>query len=199
MWANFIMYLPAPQWGGRRASFLLYPVADLVNGLDLIAPVQLFAQSGNIGIHRAGGLGVAAPGTLHQGIAVNGRLAVAHQLLQQGKLPRGQLHGLAALQNHVGGAVQRHIKGLALFAALVLWNLEPVFAAMIADVKAGSYGSHNYDINLKDGSVDLLHTKNIPDDVWAEVMKAKQDIIDGKIVLTPHYDAAAVHALVTQN
>ncbi|WP_374292253.1 BMP family lipoprotein, partial [Paenirhodobacter enshiensis] len=81
----------------------------------------------------------------------------------------------------------------------VLWNLEPVFAAMIADVKAGSYGSHNYDINLKDGSVDLLHTKNIPDDVWAEVMKAKQDIIDGKIVLTPHYDAAAVHALVTQN
>ena len=81
----------------------------------------------------------------------------------------------------------------------VLWNLEPVFAAMIADVKAGSYGSHNYDINLKDGSVDLLHTKNIPDDVWAEVMKAKQDIIDGKIVLTPHYDAATVHALVTQN
>lgn len=81
----------------------------------------------------------------------------------------------------------------------VLWNLEPVFAAMINDIKADTYGTHNYDINLKDGSVDLLHTKNVPDDVWAEVMKVKQDIIDGKLTLTPKYDADAVHALVTAN
>ncbi|MFC3057609.1 putative B6 ABC transporter substrate-binding protein [Paenirhodobacter populi] len=81
----------------------------------------------------------------------------------------------------------------------VLWNLEPVYAGMIADVKAGIYGTHNYDINLKDGSVDLLKTANIPDDIWTEVQAVRQDIIDGKITVTPKYDAASVHALVTGN
>lgn len=81
----------------------------------------------------------------------------------------------------------------------VLWNLEPVYAGMIADVKAGTFGTRNYDINLKDGSVDLLKTANIPDDVWTEVQAVRQDIIDGKITVTPKYDADSVHALVTRN
>lgn len=81
----------------------------------------------------------------------------------------------------------------------VLWNLEPVFAGMIQDIKADTFGTKNYEINLKDGSVDLLKTANIPDAVWAEVMVVKQDIIDGKIVIEPHFDADAVHARVTAN
>ncbi|HEY0214324.1 MAG TPA: BMP family protein [Paenirhodobacter sp.] len=80
----------------------------------------------------------------------------------------------------------------------VMWNLEPVYAGMIADLKADTFGTHNYDINLKDGSVDLLKTANIPDAVWADVQKVRQDIIDGKITVTPKYDADSVHALVTQ-
>lgn len=80
----------------------------------------------------------------------------------------------------------------------VVWNLTPVYSAMIADVKAGKYGSHNYDINLKDGSVTLLKTKHIPDDVWAQIEALKKDIIDGKIKVTAHYDADTVHKMVTQ-
>lgn len=79
----------------------------------------------------------------------------------------------------------------------VVWNLEPVYAGMIADIKAGKYGSHNYDINLKDGSVTLLKTSHIPADVWTQIEAIKKDIVDGKIKVSAHYDADTVHKLVT--
>lgn len=78
----------------------------------------------------------------------------------------------------------------------VIWNLEPVFSAMIADVKAGTYGEKNYGIQLADNSVSLLKTPHIPEKVWQEVAAIRQDIIDGKITLTPSFDAQSVHRLV---
>ncbi|MGV6871677.1 putative B6 ABC transporter substrate-binding protein [Pseudochelatococcus sp. B33] len=79
----------------------------------------------------------------------------------------------------------------------VIWNLEPVFSAMIADVKAGTFGERNYGIALKDDSVALLKTPHIPDDVWQQIEAIRQEIVDGKIALTPVFDAPGVHALVT--
>ena len=79
----------------------------------------------------------------------------------------------------------------------VVWNLTPVYAAMIADIKADKYGSHNYDINLKDGSVTLLKTSHIPADVWTQIEAIKKDIVDGKIKVSAHYDAETVHKMVT--
>jgi basic membrane protein A len=78
----------------------------------------------------------------------------------------------------------------------VLWNLTPVYTAMIEDLKADKYGTHNYDIKLSDDSLSLLKTKNIPDDVWAQIEALKADIISGKIVVEPKYDAESVHKLV---
>jgi simple sugar transport system substrate-binding protein len=79
----------------------------------------------------------------------------------------------------------------------VVWNLTPVYAAMIADIKADKYGSRNYDINLKDGSVTLLKTSHIPADVWTQIEALKKDIVDGKIKVSAHYDADTVHKMVT--
>jgi len=78
----------------------------------------------------------------------------------------------------------------------VIWDLKPVYGAMIDDLKAGKYGTQNYDIKLSDGSLRLLKTDNIPDDVWAEIETLKGDIVSGKIVVEPKYDAESVHALV---
>lgn len=78
----------------------------------------------------------------------------------------------------------------------VIWNLEPVFASMIADVKADKFGEKNYGIRLADNSVSLLKTPYIPDNVWQEIMAIRQEIIDGKIKLTPVFDAKTVHSLV---
>ena len=78
----------------------------------------------------------------------------------------------------------------------VVWDLAPVYTAMIEDLKADKYGTRNYDIKLSDNSLSLLKTKNVPDDVWAQIDAIKADIISGKIVVEPKYDAESVHKLV---
>lgn len=78
----------------------------------------------------------------------------------------------------------------------VIWNLEPVYAAMIQDLKDGKYGSHNYDIKLADGSLRLLKTANAPANVWTEIEALQADIVSGKIKVEPKFDAESVHALV---
>lgn len=79
----------------------------------------------------------------------------------------------------------------------VVWNLVPVYSAMVEDLKAGTFGSKHYEIKLADDSVHLLHTSHIPDDVWNEVMKVRQDIVDGKLKVEPIFDAQKVRPLMT--
>jgi basic membrane protein A and related proteins len=79
----------------------------------------------------------------------------------------------------------------------VLWNMEPVYAAMVEDLKADRFGTRGYQIGLADDSVQLLKTKHIPDDVWAELMTLRDDIIAGKVKVDEVYDAQQVRALMT--
>ena len=78
----------------------------------------------------------------------------------------------------------------------VVWNLVPVYSAMIEDLKADKFGTHAYPLRLVDDSVRLLHSKHIPDKVWSEVAAVRQQIIDGKITVEPIFDAAKVRALM---
>ena len=79
----------------------------------------------------------------------------------------------------------------------MVWNLVPVYTAMVEDLKADSFGTKHYEIKLADDSVNLLHTKHIPDDVWKDVMKIRQEIVDGKLKVEPIFDAQKVRALMT--
>ncbi len=79
----------------------------------------------------------------------------------------------------------------------VVWDMTPVYTAMIQDLKNDTFGTKNYQIGLADDSVRLLKTPQIPDDVWAEIMAIRDDIISGKIKVEPAFDAAAVHQRVT--
>ncbi len=79
----------------------------------------------------------------------------------------------------------------------VLWNLVPVYDAMIADLKADKFGTKNYTIGLADDSVKLLKTSEIPDKVWGEIDAVRADVISGKIKVEPVWDAAKLHELVT--
>ncbi len=78
----------------------------------------------------------------------------------------------------------------------VVWDLTPVYTAMIKDLKDGKYGSHNYNIKLDDGSLRLLKTANIPDQVWTEMQAIQADVASGKIKVEQKFDADSVHALV---
>ena len=79
----------------------------------------------------------------------------------------------------------------------VLWDMEPVYSAMIADLNDGTFGTKHYAISLADDSVKLLKTPQIPDDVWGEVMALRDDLVSGKIKVEPVYDAQQVRALMS--
>jgi basic membrane protein A len=79
----------------------------------------------------------------------------------------------------------------------VVWNLVPVYSAMIEDLKANRFGTHAYPIQLVDDSVHLLHTIHIPDKTWAELETVRAQIIAGTVTIEPIFDAARVRALMT--
>lgn len=79
----------------------------------------------------------------------------------------------------------------------VIWDMVPVYTQMVEDLKADKFGTHEYAISLKDDSVQLLHTKNIPDDVWASIEDLKKKIIDGSVKVDRIEDAQKVRALMS--
>lgn len=79
----------------------------------------------------------------------------------------------------------------------VVWDITPVYTAMINDLKTDTYGTKGYSIGVKDDSVKLLKTPAIPDNVWSEVQAIREDIISGKIKVEPIFEATAVRQLMT--
>jgi len=79
----------------------------------------------------------------------------------------------------------------------VVWNLVPVYSAMIEDLKAGKFGTHPYSIQLSDDSVRLLHSKYIPDNIWSDLETVRTRIISGKLKVDTVWDAATVRAMMT--
>jgi len=79
----------------------------------------------------------------------------------------------------------------------VIWDITPVYTAMIDDLKSDTFGTKSYAIGVKDDSVKLLKTPAIPDNVWSEVQAIREDIISGKIKVEPVFEATAVRKLMT--
>ena len=79
----------------------------------------------------------------------------------------------------------------------VVWDMTPVYTAMIEDLRDGSFGTESYAIDLQDDSVKMLRTPQIPDAQWDYMMEVRQDIVDGEITVDAIFDAEAVRALVT--
>jgi basic membrane protein A len=67
------------------------------------------------------------------------------------------------------------------FLSSVLWTFTKQYAAAIKDINAGTYGTHGYNLSLKNGGVSLLKTKYIPASVWRQIQAAKAGVISGKI------------------
>ncbi len=79
----------------------------------------------------------------------------------------------------------------------VIWNLVPVYTAMVEDLKADTFGTKGYSIQLSDDSVQLLHSKHIPDDVWSTVSGMRDQIVGGSMKVEPIWEAEAVRALMS--
>lgn len=79
----------------------------------------------------------------------------------------------------------------------VLWNMVPVYSAMVEDLQNGTFGTKSYEIGLADDSVQLLHTDHIPEDVWTSVTQVRDQIIAGDIEVSIVTDAQAVRDLMS--
>jgi len=79
----------------------------------------------------------------------------------------------------------------------VLWDMVPVYSAMVEDLKAGTFGTKSYKIGLADDSVRLLKTSHIPADTWSNLMGVRDKIIDGSITVEEITDAQKVRALMS--
>jgi len=82
------------------------------------------------------------------------------------------------------------------FLSSVLWNFTKVFTQAIKDVNNGTYGTHGYNLDLKNGGISLLKTKYIPKAAWAAVLKAKKGILSGKIKIKVTHTSAQVTKLI---
>jgi simple sugar transport system substrate-binding protein len=82
------------------------------------------------------------------------------------------------------------------FLSSVLWSFDGTFKQAVKDVEAGTYGTHGYDLNLKNGGISLLKTKYIPAAAWAAVNKAKAQILAGKVKIPVTHKAGDVQKLI---
>ena len=79
----------------------------------------------------------------------------------------------------------------------VVWNLVPVYTAMVEDLKSGAFGTVNYAIQLADDSVQLLRTAHISDEMWSGLMDARAKIVAGEIEVPAIWEATDVRAMMS--
>jgi basic membrane protein A len=82
------------------------------------------------------------------------------------------------------------------FLSSVLWNFTGTFTQAIKDVNNGTYGTHGYNLSLKNGGISLLHSKYIPASVWSLIAAAQAKIKAGKISIPVAHNAGAVQKLI---
>jgi len=82
------------------------------------------------------------------------------------------------------------------FLSSVLWNFDKTFTQAVKDVNAGTYGTHGYNLDLKNGGIALLKTKYVPSAVWSAVQAAQAQILAGKVQIKVTHKAGQVQALL---
>jgi simple sugar transport system substrate-binding protein len=82
------------------------------------------------------------------------------------------------------------------FLSSVLWNFTGVFTQAIKDVNNGTYGTHGYNLSLKNGGISLLKSTYIPAAVWSQIQKAQGQIKAGAISIPVAHNAKAVQKLI---
>lgn len=79
----------------------------------------------------------------------------------------------------------------------VIWDMIPVYSAMIEDLRNDTFGTRGYGIGLSDNSVRLLKTPYIPADVWSDLMTMRDEIINGSLTVEEISDAQEVRELMS--
>jgi simple sugar transport system substrate-binding protein len=82
------------------------------------------------------------------------------------------------------------------FLSSVLWTFADTYKQAVKDIEAGTYGTHGYNLSLKNGGISLLKSKYIPAKVWAEITAAKAKIMSGAVKVPDASKAGQVQNLI---
>jgi basic membrane protein A len=82
------------------------------------------------------------------------------------------------------------------FLSSVLWNFKGVFTKAVKDVNNGTYGTHGYDLSLRNGGISLLKTSYIPRAVWSQILRVQGRIKAGKVAIPVAHNAKTVQKLI---
>jgi hypothetical protein len=63
-------------------------------------------------------------------------------------------------------------------------------------VNNGTYGTHGYNLSLKNGGISLLKSKYIAPGTWSQIQKTQASIKAGKIKIPVAHNAKAVQNLI---
>ncbi len=78
----------------------------------------------------------------------------------------------------------------------VLWNFTGAYTQALQDIKSGTFGTHGYNLTLKNGGISLLHSKYISAKVWSAITAAQKGIESGKIKVPIATKASQAQALL---
>jgi simple sugar transport system substrate-binding protein len=81
----------------------------------------------------------------------------------------------------------------------VLWSFTKAFKQAISDINAGKYGTHGYNLTLRNGGISLLKTRYIPARTWREIRRARARIVAGKLRVPLTTKAGQVKALIRKH
>jgi len=179
-----------PSWNSQSAAFAMGAKAEKSDIKIVYAVIGPAAYGDAAGGHRVTESVIAAGADIVFGQG-NGSSFGMIQAVETSKAVDG---GQAWFIDVIGDKSSLD-KGFLLSS--VLWDMVPVYSAMVEDLKAGTFGTKGYKIGLADDSVRLLKTKHIPDDVWASLMKVRDDIVKGSVKVAEISDAQKVRALMT--
>jgi simple sugar transport system substrate-binding protein len=80
----------------------------------------------------------------------------------------------------------------------VLWSFTLAFKQAIADIKAGTYGTHGYNLTLANGGISLLKTRYISAGLWTQIQATQAKIQSGQLKVPLTTKAGQVKALINK-
>jgi basic membrane protein A len=78
----------------------------------------------------------------------------------------------------------------------VLWSFTKAYKQAIGDINAGKFGTHGYNLDLKNGGISLLKTRYIKAALWSQILKTQAKIESGKIKVPDATTKGAVQKLL---
>ena len=87
-------------------------------------------------------------------------------------------------------------KGVVLSS--VLMDFQPVYQEAIEALSNGTFGRELLFLGLDNQGIGLLKTPHIPEDIWAAVEQAREDIIAGTVVVPMVFDKEELDKLIRE-